>query len=104
MYIKGGKFVIRYNDGGTYRYHYMNMRRNHAENLDAFNNRTIGGVTMANKANFARQGQQMAASFSALADDILSLQNIYWDRGYNSGGADPLADADVEALASRRRM
>ena len=53
---------------------------------------------MANKANFARQGQQMAASFSALADDILSLQNIYWDRGYNSGGADPLADADVEAL------
>ena len=53
---------------------------------------------MANKANFARQGQQMAASFSALADDILALQNIYWDRGYNPGGADPLADADVEAL------
>ena len=40
----------------------------------------------------------MAALFSALADDILSLQNIYWDRGYNSGGADELTDADVEAL------
>ena len=53
---------------------------------------------MANKANFARQAQQMAASFSALADDILSLQNIYWDRGYNSGGADPLADEDVASL------
>ena len=53
---------------------------------------------MANKANFARQGQQMAASFSALADDILALQAIYFDRGYNSGGADELTDADVEAL------
>ena len=53
---------------------------------------------MANKANFARQAQQMAASFSALADDIAALKNIYWDRGYNPGGADPLADADVEAL------
>ena len=53
---------------------------------------------MANKQHYARQGQQMAALFSALADDILSLQNIYWDRGYNSGGADELTDADVEAL------
>ena len=56
---------------------------------------------MANKANFARQAQQMAASFSALADDIAALKKVYWDRGYNSGnpgGADPLADADVEAL------
>ena len=25
VYIKGGKFVIRYNDGGTYRYKYLNM-------------------------------------------------------------------------------
>lgn len=53
---------------------------------------------MANKANFARQGQQMAASFSALADDIGALQAIYFDRGYNSGGADELLDADVESL------
>lgn len=53
---------------------------------------------MANKSHYARQGQQMAASFSALADDIIALQNIYWDRGYNVGGADPLTDADVEAL------
>lgn len=53
---------------------------------------------MANKQQYARQAQQMAASFSALADDILALQAVYWDRGYNAGGADPLTDADVEAL------
>ena len=53
---------------------------------------------MANKQHYARQGQQMAASFSALADDISSLQAIYFDRGYNAGAADALTDADVEAL------
>ena len=52
---------------------------------------------MANKQHYARQGQQMAASFSALADDILALQAIWFDRGYNAG-ADELIDADVEAL------
>lgn len=40
----------------------------------------------------------MAAIFSNLADDIGALQAIYFDRGYNSGGADELLDADVESL------
>lgn len=53
---------------------------------------------MANKQHYSRQAQQMAASFSALADDIGALQAIYFDRGYNSGGADELLDADVESL------
>lgn len=53
---------------------------------------------MANKQQYARQAQQMAATFSALADDISALQAIYFDRAYNSGGADELTDADVEAL------
>ena len=53
---------------------------------------------MANKQHYARQAQQMAATFSALSDDILALQAIYFDRAYNSGGADELTDADVEAL------
>jgi hypothetical protein len=39
----------------------------------------------------------MAAVFSNLTDDIMSLQNVYFDRGYNDGGADELIDADVEA-------
>lgn len=53
---------------------------------------------MAQKDNYARKAQQMAATFSALSDDILALQAIYFDRAYNSGGADELTDADVEAL------
>ncbi|MFZ1768583.1 MAG: hypothetical protein WAU00_05255 [Caldilinea sp.] len=53
---------------------------------------------MAQKEKYARRAQDMASIFSSLADDIMSLRNVYWDRGYNSGGGDPLTDADVEAL------
>lgn len=53
---------------------------------------------MSNKSKYASRAQDMAAIFSNLADDILALQAVYWDRGYNAGGADPLTDADVEAL------
>jgi len=53
---------------------------------------------MAQKEKYARRAQDMSSIFSSLADDIMSLRNVYWDRGYNSGGGDPLTDADVEAL------
>ena len=53
---------------------------------------------MSNKTRYASRAQDMAAIFSNLSDDIASLQAIYFDRGYGSGGADELTDADVEAL------
>lgn len=53
---------------------------------------------MSNKAHYARRAQDMAGIFSNLSDDILALQSIYFDRGYNSGGTDELTDADVESL------
>ena len=53
---------------------------------------------MSNKTRYASRAQDMASIFSSLADDIASLQAIYFDRGYGSGGADELTDADVEAL------
>lgn len=53
---------------------------------------------MSNKTHYARRAQDMAGIFSNLSDDILALQAIYFDRGYNSGGADELLDADVESL------
>ena len=56
---------------------------------------------MSNKTQFASRAMDMAAIFSNLSDDIAALKSVYWDRGYNGGdpgGADPLADADVEAL------
>ncbi len=53
---------------------------------------------MSNKSRYASRAQDMASIFSSLADDIASLQAIYFDRGYNSGGGDELTDADVESL------
>ena len=53
---------------------------------------------MSNKTRYASRAQDMAAIFSNLSDDIASLQAIYFDRGYGSGGAEELTDADVEAL------
>ncbi len=53
---------------------------------------------MTNKTRYASRAQDMAAIFANLADDIGALQAIYFDRGYNSGGADELTDADVESL------
>ena len=53
---------------------------------------------MSNKTRYASRAQDMAAIFSSLSDDISALQAIYFDRGYGSGGADELTDADVEAL------
>ena len=53
---------------------------------------------MSNKARYASKAMDMASIFSNLADDITALESVWWDRGYNSGGADELTDADVEAL------
>ena len=53
---------------------------------------------MSNKTKYASRAMDMASIFSSLSDDIASLQAVYFDRAYNSGGADELTDADVEAL------
>lgn len=50
------------------------------------------------KVQFSRRAQDMAAIFSNLSDDIAALQAVWFDRGYNSGAADELTDADVESL------
>lgn len=53
---------------------------------------------MANKINYVRQGQQMAATMSTLADNLSTWRDVFWDRAYNSGGAAELTDADAEQL------
>ena len=53
---------------------------------------------MSNKTRYASKAMDMASIFSNLADDITALESVWWDRAYNSGGADELTDADVEAL------
>lgn len=51
-----------------------------------------------NKEKFALAARDAATRFSDMADDIIALESVWWDRAYNSGGADELTDADVEAL------
>lgn len=51
-----------------------------------------------NKEKFAAAARDAATRFSDMDDDIAALQYVWFDRGYNSGGADELTDADVEAL------
>ena len=53
---------------------------------------------MANKINYVRQGQQMAASLATLADNLSTWRDVFWDRTYNSGGAAELTNADAEQL------
>lgn len=53
---------------------------------------------MSYKVRFSREAQEAASVFSKLSDTIAALQAVYFDRGYNSGGADELTDADVESL------
>ncbi len=50
---------------------------------------------MSDKTRFTTKARGMASTFSNLADDILALQNVYFDRGYSSGGADELTDQDI---------
>lgn len=51
-----------------------------------------------NKEKLGMAARDAATRFSDMADDIGALQEVWFDRGYNSGGADELTNADVEAL------
>lgn len=53
---------------------------------------------MANKINYVRQGQQMAATMATLAANLSTWRDVFWDRTYNSGGAAELTNADTEQL------
>lgn len=50
---------------------------------------------MAGKQQYAERARSLAGIAANLSDDILAWRDVWWDRGYNTGGADPLGDADV---------
>lgn len=50
---------------------------------------------MANKEDFANRIRASASRFMQDAEDMAALYAAYFDRGYNSGGTDPITDPDV---------
>lgn len=47
------------------------------------------------KANFIRQMQTDAAQLAQLVAAVRDRKNTYTDRGYHSGGDDPITDQDI---------
>lgn len=55
-------------------------------------------VEMASKLTFAEQAQTSATTMSDLSDRLTDLYSVYFDRGYNSGGSNPIVDDDLASL------
>ena len=55
-------------------------------------------VDMATKITWATQAQVDATTLAQVADRLANLETVYFDRGYNSGGSDPIGDGDVVTL------
>jgi len=53
---------------------------------------------MASKLTFATQAQTSATSLSDVSDKLADLYSVYFDRGYNSGGSNPITNDDVASL------
>lgn len=53
---------------------------------------------MSNKVAFAQQIQSLSKTLDATIDQTDDIVKTYFDRGFNSGGADPITDADLSSL------
>ena len=53
---------------------------------------------MANKVEFAQDIQEFHTKLAQLFIDAPDLESVYFDRGYNGGGGDPIVDGDVSGL------
>lgn len=71
-----------YYDGATKRY-YDNARDAHMAEQ---------------KTTFGQKMQAASTTLAQVADQFADLFTVYFDRGYNTGGANPIADEDVAAL------
>jgi hypothetical protein len=55
-------------------------------------------TSMASKITWGTQAQTDATTLAQVADRLANLESVYFDRGYNSGGSDPIGDIDVASL------
>ena len=53
---------------------------------------------MSTKTKFVGAGISGADTLAKLARDLADFVEVYFDRGYDSGGADPIIDADITDL------
>ena len=50
------------------------------------------------KQTYARQLQTDAGAIAAIRQILDDRKGVYFDRGYNSGGSNPITDSDVSDL------
>lgn len=53
---------------------------------------------MATKLTFGEQSQNDATTLAQVADKLSNLETVYFDRGYNSAGSNPIVDGDIVSL------
>jgi hypothetical protein len=53
---------------------------------------------MATKLTLAGQAQASATTMAQIGEDLASLVDVYFDRGYDSGGSNPIIDDDLASL------
>lgn len=66
--------------------------------LQYFFNTVTEAMDMANKLEYAQDMQQFMTDLAGLFRDAPDLEGVYFDRGYNGGGSDPIVDGDVSGL------
>lgn len=54
-------------------------------------------VTMSQKESFVQKLQGAATQLAQTADVFVDLETVYFDRGYNTGGANAIGDVDIES-------
>lgn len=55
-------------------------------------------LSMATKLTFAGKAQTLATTLAQASNDLDDLITVYFDEGFDSGGADPIANGDIESL------
>jgi len=53
---------------------------------------------MSTKLKFTGQAISVADVLAKAASDLSDLTDVYFDRGYDAGGSDPIVDGDVSDL------
>jgi len=53
---------------------------------------------MATKLTWAGQAQAKATTLAQVADELADLETVYFDRGYDGGGSNPITNDDVVSL------